>query len=108
MAQPEHPAHEGLITGMEHGQRRDGRYFGVYGHYEGTLAERQAAMGIDWPLSRREIVQAIRSQLDTPMMTGSGVLSGPQLAYRRRSCCLFYRLPGGSLCGDCGLHRTRR
>ena len=60
------------------------------------------------PDLRSAIVQAIRSQLDTPMMTGSGVLSGPQLAYRRRSCCLFYRLPGGSLCGDCGLHRTRR
>lgn len=54
------------------------------------------------------IVQTTRRLLDTGMMAGSGVLSGPQLAFRRRSCCLFYRLPGGSLCGDCGLHRTRR
>lgn len=23
--------------------------------------------------------------------------------YRRRSCCLYYRIPGGALCGDCAL-----
>ncbi|MGH8921936.1 MAG: (2Fe-2S)-binding protein, partial [Actinomycetes bacterium] len=27
---------------------------------------------------------------------------GP-LAIRRRSCCLYYRIPGGGLCGDCVL-----
>lgn len=25
--------------------------------------------------------------------------------YRRRSCCLYYRVPGGGLCGDCCLTR---
>ncbi|MFF6785333.1 (2Fe-2S)-binding protein [Streptomyces sp. NPDC012510] len=25
--------------------------------------------------------------------------------YRRRSCCLYYRLPGGGLCGDCCFDR---
>lgn len=29
--------------------------------------------------------------------------------FRRRSCCLYYRVPGGGLCGDCVLHdRVRR
>lgn len=60
------------------------------------------------PDRRSAIVQTTRSLLDTGMLAGSGVLRGPQLAFRRRSCCLFYRLPAGSLCGDCGLHRTRR
>ncbi|MFC4050839.1 (2Fe-2S)-binding protein [Actinomadura syzygii] len=23
--------------------------------------------------------------------------------FRRRNCCLYYRVPGGGLCGDCGL-----
>ena len=55
-----------------------------------------------------EIVQTTRSLLATGVMAGSGALSGPRLAFRRRSCCLFYRLPGGALCGDCGLRRTRR
>jgi hypothetical protein len=27
----------------------------------------------------------------------------PEGGYRRRSCCLFYRVPGGGLCGDCAL-----
>ncbi|OBH55635.1 (2Fe-2S)-binding protein [Mycobacterium sp. E2479] len=60
------------------------------------------------PDLRPAIVRTIRLLLDTGVMAGSGVLRGPQPAFRRRSCCLFYRLPGGSLCGDCGLHRTRR
>jgi hypothetical protein len=39
--------------------------------------------------------------LDTPPLRGTGTL-GP-LGFRRRSCCLFYRTPGGVLCGDCCL-----
>ncbi len=27
----------------------------------------------------------------------------PEGGHRRRSCCLFYRVPGGGLCGDCAL-----
>ncbi|TQS46276.1 (2Fe-2S)-binding protein [Cryptosporangium phraense] len=30
-----------------------------------------------------------------------GTLAGPDL--QRRSCCLFYRVPHGGLCGDCAL-----
>lgn len=30
----------------------------------------------------------------------TGSLTGP-LTFRRRSCCLYYRAPGGGLCGDC-------
>lgn len=25
----------------------------------------------------------------------------PQAYFRRRNCCLFYRVPGGGICGDC-------
>jgi hypothetical protein len=39
------------------------------------------------------------------VLAGSGVvtLTGDRLAFRRRSCCLYYRLPGGGYCGDCPL-----
>ncbi|MCA2242858.1 (2Fe-2S)-binding protein [Mycobacterium sp. WUMAC-067] len=57
---------------------------------------------------RGAIIETTRSLLDTGVLAGSGVLAGPQLGFRRRSCCLFYRLPGGSLCGDCALQRTPR
>lgn len=60
------------------------------------------------PDLRRPIVETTRSLLDTGVLAGSGVVTGDGLGFRRRSCCLFYRLPGGSLCGDCVLHRTPR
>ncbi|MFF5724765.1 (2Fe-2S)-binding protein [[Kitasatospora] papulosa] len=34
-------------------------------------------------------------------LAGTGHLTGPGLAFRRRSCCLYYRTPTGSQCGDC-------
>lgn len=34
-----------------------------------------------------------------PLLTGTGTLTGA--AFRRRSCCLYYRVPGGGVCGDC-------
>jgi ferric iron reductase protein FhuF len=37
--------------------------------------------------------------------TGQLGVTGDGLSFRRRSCCLYYRLPGGALCGDCGLAR---
>ncbi|ALX05862.1 (2Fe-2S)-binding protein [Aeromicrobium erythreum] len=35
-----------------------------------------------------------------PYLVGTGE---PDLPFRRRSCCLFYRIPGGGTCGDCVL-----
>jgi ferric iron reductase protein FhuF len=37
-----------------------------------------------------------------PPLEGSGEFTG-QVAFRRRSCCLYYRLDGGGTCGDCPL-----
>jgi hypothetical protein len=36
----------------------------------------------------------------------SGTVRGPAL--RRRTCCLYYRCPGGGLCGDCVFDRPPR
>ncbi|MFE5187882.1 (2Fe-2S)-binding protein [Streptomyces sp. NPDC056628] len=41
-----------------------------------------------------------------PLLAGTGTLTGT--AFRRRSCCLYYRVPGGGLCGDCCLTRPPR
>ncbi|RCH65656.1 ferric iron reductase [Streptomyces sp. SDr-06] len=42
-----------------------------------------------------------------PGLAGTGtLLPGP--AFRRRSCCLYYRCPGGGLCGDCVFERPPR
>ncbi|MFB9352304.1 (2Fe-2S)-binding protein [Streptomyces heliomycini] len=41
-----------------------------------------------------------------PLLTGAGSPAGA--AFRRRSCCLYYRVPGGGVCGDCCFARPPR
>ena len=41
-----------------------------------------------------------------PLLAGTGTLTGT--AFRRRSCCLYYRVPGGGVCGDCCFGRPPR
>lgn len=48
-----------------------------------------------------------RAVLARPPLADAGDLGTTGLhAFTRRSCCLYYRTPGGGLCGDCVL-RTR-
>ncbi|MER7666632.1 (2Fe-2S)-binding protein [Streptomyces sp. NPDC096193] len=52
-------------------------------------------------------VPLVRALLDRPPLAGTGTYhvgpAGP-LAFRRRSCCLYYRVPGAATCGDCVLN----
>ncbi|MFF8594348.1 (2Fe-2S)-binding protein [Streptomyces sp. NPDC015220] len=41
-----------------------------------------------------------------PLLAGTGTLTGTE--FRRRSCCLYYRVPGGGVCGDCCFARAPR
>ncbi|WP_406209882.1 (2Fe-2S)-binding protein [Streptomyces sp. NBC_01017] len=41
-----------------------------------------------------------------PLLADTGTLTGT--AFRRRSCCLYYRVPGGGVCGDCCFTRAPR
>jgi iron complex transport system ATP-binding protein len=43
----------------------------------------------------------VRELLETGPLRGTGTFDGS--TFRRRSCCLYYRVPGGGLCGDCCL-----
>lgn len=50
--------------------------------------------------------QAQRADAMVRTLLASGPLAGTARvdpAFRRNSCCLFYRVPGGGLCGDCVL-----
>ncbi|WP_340374411.1 (2Fe-2S)-binding protein [Streptomyces sp. SS7] len=40
--------------------------------------------------------------------TGSRTDTPAGTAFRRRSCCLYYRVPGGGVCGDCCFTRPPR
>ena len=59
--QSPHLPHRGRVAGMRHGRLYSGPYFAVYGDGggKGTVAQWQAAMGIDWTDVRREIAEAI-------------------------------------------------
>jgi hypothetical protein len=52
--------------------------------------------------------------LTTPPLAATAALRRPEppdvgWTFRRRSCCLYYRVPGGDVCGDCVLRdRPRR
>ncbi|MEU1038036.1 (2Fe-2S)-binding protein [Streptomyces sp. NPDC005907] len=57
---------------------------------------------------RPEVAERARA-LAGPLLAHPG-LSGTldRSTLRRRSCCLYYRLPGGGLCGDCCFDRPPR
>lgn len=41
-----------------------------------------------------------------PLLRTTGTRTGT--SFRRRSCCLYYRVPGGGVCGDCCFTRPPR
>ncbi len=47
--------------------------------------------------------EIVRGLLAREPLAGMGSF-GPR-GYVRNNCCLYYRVPGGGLCGDCGLAR---
>jgi hypothetical protein len=59
--QPSHKPHRGRVRGWRHGTYYDGPYVAVYGDGggKGSVAEWQAAMGIDWTEDRKAIAEAI-------------------------------------------------
>lgn len=81
----------------------------LWGNVASSLAGSLAAIaraGLATPQRCHEAGQAV---LRTPLLRGTGVLTlaaSDRLTFTRRSCCLYYRLDGGGLCGDCPLVRS--
>lgn len=69
----------------------------------GTLRVLQRG-AVDDPLAAAVVLRL----LDAPPLAGTAALgaSGKLDDFRRRSCCLYYRIPGGDRCGDCALDHT--
>jgi DNA (cytosine-5)-methyltransferase 1 len=59
--QPVHTRHRGRVAGYRHGSKFEGPYVAVYGSGggKGSIAQWQAAMGIDWTANRRNLAEAI-------------------------------------------------
>ncbi|NUP42376.1 MAG: (2Fe-2S)-binding protein [Streptomyces sp.] len=58
------------------------------------------------PEAAERATDLARAQLAHPPLRDAGTLTSPPPAFRRRTCCLYYRVPGGGLCGDCVLRRS--
>lgn len=64
------------------------------------------------PQDAQRALDIARALFEDPLLRDTGTLGGTATAdgpsFRRRSCCLYYRVPSGGLCGDCVLrHRPR-
>ncbi|MFC9946642.1 (2Fe-2S)-binding protein [Streptomyces pratensis] len=53
------------------------------------------------PRLRSPLTGLVTEMLGMGRLAGAGHLTGPDLGFRRRSCCLYYRTPTGMKCGDC-------
>ena len=76
------------------------------GLLDGNAASAMVAATRAWygvrPQVRDRATRVARALLTTGRLNNTGTVKG-NLAFRRRSCCLYYRVPGGSKCGDCGI-----
>lgn len=73
----------------------------LYGNAAAALVGAARALIDVRPDLRQPVTALTRAVLRIRRLAGTGELTG--LLFRRRSCCLFYRVPGGSYCDDCAL-----
>lgn len=75
----------------------------LFGNAASALVEASRALQAARPDLREPAMVLTESLLATGQLDKAGVITGPNLAFRRRSCCLYYRTPAGSKCSDCAL-----
>jgi ferric iron reductase protein FhuF len=77
----------------------------LWGNVASGLAGAVRTVALDGTVPRSSCYSTGLLLLGHGPLRGTGVLSddGDGLSFRRRSCCLYYRLEGGGMCGDCAL-----
>ncbi|MGW5880503.1 (2Fe-2S)-binding protein [Nocardiopsis terrae] len=77
------------------------------GNTASALAGAARALGGARPDHRSGVEEVVRLMLERPSLKGAGAYTGVDRSgaavFRRTTCCLYYRLPEGGLCGDCAL-----
>jgi hypothetical protein len=77
------------------------------GNVASALAGAATVLSAAGPAVRRPARALVTALLQVPELTGHGGYEASG-AFRRTSCCLYYRLAHGGLCGDCVLAPARR
>lgn len=75
----------------------------LYGNVASALVGTSRQLMLARPDLRVTIARATSALLDIGNLAGTGVITSANLDFRRNSCCLYYRIPGGGTCGDCAL-----
>lgn len=81
----------------------------LWGSVASSVAGGKRLIGTRSPAAAERAAAVGRRLLALGPLAGTGELLPPQgndaaWSFRRRSCCLYYRISGGGLCGDCVLH----
>ncbi|WP_370462424.1 (2Fe-2S)-binding protein [Nocardiopsis sp. FR6] len=77
------------------------------GNTAAALAGTVRALSADRPDSAGSAHALAHDLLERPSLAGTGGYAGTDdeglAVFRRTTCCLYYRAPGGGYCGDCAL-----
>jgi FhuF 2Fe-2S C-terminal domain len=86
----------------------------LWGDAASTVASARQLVAQVRPDAAARATAVAEHLLTTPPLAPTATLRAPEhpdlrWTFRRRSCCLYYRLPDGGICGDCVLldRRTR-
>ncbi|WP_219417674.1 (2Fe-2S)-binding protein [Pseudonocardia nigra] len=84
----------------------------LWGSAASAVASAERLVAMQRPAAAGRAAAVAERLLGTGELAGTGELLPPVApdrvwTFRRRSCCLYYRVPGGGLCGDCVLHNRR-
>lgn len=81
----------------------------LWGGVASSVAGAGRLLAADRPALAGRAAAVAGAWLATGALAGTGRWLPPRppdrvATFRRASCCLYYRVPGGGLCGDCVLH----
>ena len=86
----------------------------LWGNVASSLSGAGRVLDPARPASRPALLALLAGLLARAPLAGTGRLlrleedrQDTEWGFRRRSCCLYYRIPGGGTCGDCVLTATR-
>lgn len=100
------------VAGLEGVATALGRVGGIApgllrGNTAAALAGAARSLGRARPEHHEDAERVVRTLLCDPCLEGTGTYTGTddqgRAGFRRTTCCLYYRLPEGGLCGDCAL-----
>lgn len=85
----------------------------LWGNVAAAVASARRLVAADRPDAAGRATDVAERLLASPPLAATTAFRPPEppdlrWTFRRRSCCLYYRVPGSGLCGDCVLQGRRR